>query len=81
MELDEEMLIKITETRNDVKHILEALEHGAVTFQNHTRRIQELEKQQQLLKGKICVTTRLVTGIIAVVVGFILYLWVQLVSR
>ena len=81
MEFDKETLIKITETHTDVKHILGELDKGAVMFQNHTKRIQELEKKHQLMKGKLNIISKLVIGIITIVVGFILYLWVQLVSR
>ena len=81
VEFDEETLVKITETHTDVKHILGSLDQGAKTFQNHTERIQDLEKKHQLMKGKLSIVSKLVIGIITIVVGFILYLWVQLVSR
>ena len=81
MELDKETLEIIIETRNDVKHVLKALNHGTETFKNHSERIQELEKKGQLMKGKLSVVVKLVTGIMTVVVGSILYLWAQLVSR
>jgi len=81
MELDKKTLEIIIETRNDVKHILKALNHGAETFKDHTERIQELEKKQQLMKGKLNVITKLLTSIAAIVSGFIIYLWVHLVSR
>lgn len=81
MELDKETLIKITETRNDVKHILKALNHGTETFREQNGRIQELEKKGQLMKGKLSVAIKLVTGIITIVSGCVLYLWAQLVSR
>ena len=81
MELDKKTLEMIIETHTDVKHVLKALNHGAETFKDHSERIQELEKKQQLIKGKLSVVIKSVTGIVTVVSGFILYLWAQLVSR
>lgn len=81
MELDKRTLEMIIETNTDVKHILKQLNHGTKTFQNHTTRIQELEKKHQLMKGKLGIIIKLVTGIITVVIGSALYLWVRLISR
>lgn len=81
MEFDKETLIKITQTHTNVQHILKQLNHGTKTFQNHTTRIQELEKKHQLMKGRLGIVVKLVTGIITVVIGSALYLWVRLISR
>ena len=81
MEFDKETLIKITETHTNVEHILNELNKGTLTFKDHSKRIQELEKKHQLMKGKLGIIAKLVTGIITIVVGFVLYLWVQLVNR
>ena len=75
MELDKRTLEMIVETRNDVKHILEALKQGTITFKEHTEQIQKLKSKHQLMKGKLSVITKLVTGIITVVSGFIIYLF------
>ena len=81
MELDNKTLEMIIETRNDVKHILKALDNGAKTFQEHTEQIQELKSKHQLMKGKLSVVTKLATGTITVVSSFVVYLWFHLINR
>lgn len=81
MELDKETLKIIYETNRDVKHILKALNHGAEIFQNHTERIEGLEKSQHLMEGKFSVVTKLVVGIAATISGFAVYVWMSLINR
>ena len=70
MECDKDLQDKIIETARDVRHICLRLEEGKDTFKEHkgifkehSKRIRDLESNQQLLTGKM---TLLVMGIGAV---------------
>ena len=82
MGFDKEDHDKIIETAQDVKHILERLEEGKETFKEHrgkfkeqNKRIGKLEKEQQLLVGKMAVILIGIGAAVTLVFNFLLWIW------
>lgn len=77
---DPKILEMLIEQRKDLEYIREILKDGKKTFSTHSAQISNLEKNQQMLMGKVGLIVMFIGAAITVAVNGIIWLWLKIIK-